>query len=487
MSQESELRYRREHLFIGGEWQPSTSRDTITVISPVSERPVGRAPDTSPADVDAAVAAARRALTTSAWASWDAETRAAAIDRFADALERRAEETARMVTAENGMPIWVSGAVEGPDPARVLRYFARLARTTPQEERRPAVSGTGTTLVRREPVGVVAAIVPWNYPQSLTIYKVAPALAAGCTVVVKPAPETVLDAFQLADAAQEAGLPDGVVNIVTGGRETGAYLVAHPDVDKVAFTGSTEAGRAIGEVCGRLLRPVTLELGGKSAAIVLDDADLDETVRGLALVSLAHSGQNCFTNSRILTPRSRHDEVVDAVADLAASLRVGDPSDPATRIGPLATSLQRDRVESYIAAGRADGAKVVTGGGRPAGFDRGWFVEPTVFANVDNSTTIAREEIFGPVLTVIPYHDLDEAVAIADDSPYGLAGTIWTSDEDKGLEIARRLRTGTVGVNFYDVDLGAPFGGTKASGLGRELGPEGLAAYVEYKSVYLSR
>lgn len=484
---ETEPRYRREHLFIGGDWRPSAAPGTLTVISPVTEQPVGEAPDTAPADVDAAVAAARHALTASPWASWDGETRAAALDRFADALERRSEETARLVTAEMGMPISVSGPVEGTGPARTLRYFAHLARATPQEERRPAFPGPGTTVVRREPVGVVAVVVPWNFPQSLMMFKVAPALAAGCTVVVKPAPETVLDAFQLADAAQEAGIPDGVVNVITGGRETGAYLVAHPGVDKVAFTGSTEAGRAIGEVCGRLLRPATLELGGKSAAIVLDDADLGQAVRGLAWACLLNSGQTCYTSSRILAPRSRYTEVVDAVAALATSLRVGDPADPATRVGPLASARQRDRVESYIDAGRAGGARVVTGGGRPAGLERGWFVEPTVFADVDNSAVVAREEIFGPVLVVIPYDDVDQAVAIADDSPYGLAGTVWTSDEDKGLEIARRMRTGTVGVNFYNIDLGAPFGGVKASGLGRELGPEGLAAYVEYKSVYLRR
>ena len=487
MPQQTNPPYVREHLFIGGGWRPSTSPDTITVISPVTEHPVGRAPDTAPADVDAAVAAARHALTAAPWATWDAQTRAAAIDRLADALERRADETARLVTAENGMPISVSGAVEGPGPAQTLRYFAQLARTTAQEERRPAASGAGTTVVRREPVGVVAVIVPWNFPQSLTMFKVAPALAAGCAVVVKPAPETVLDAFQLAEAAQEAGLPDGVLNIVTGGRQTGARLVGHPGVDKVAFTGSTEAGRAIGEACGRLLRPVTLELGGKSAAIVVDDADLAQAVRGLAWACLLNSGQTCYTSSRILAPRSRYAEVVDAVADLAGSLRVGDPADPATRMGPLVSARQRDRVESYIAAGRAEGARVVTGGGRPAGFERGWFVEPTVFADLDNSATVAREEIFGPVLAVIPYDDLDQALAIANDSPYGLAGTVWTSDEDKGLRIARRMHTGTVGVNFYNIDLGAPFGGVKASGLGRELGPEGLAAYVEHKSVYLRR
>ncbi|MFJ9565209.1 aldehyde dehydrogenase [Streptomyces fuscichromogenes] len=487
MSEQADPLYRRERLFIGGEWLPSSAPGSIAVISPFTEELVGQAPRTAFVDVDAAVGAARRALTDSPWASWDVESRAAALDRLADALERRAADTARLVTAENGMPISVSGAVEGPGPARTLRYFAQLARTVPQEERRPAASGSGTTVVRREPVGVVAVVVPWNFPQSLTMFKVAAALAAGCTVVVKPAPETVLDAFQLADAAQEAGLPGGVVNIVTGGADIGAHLVGHPGVDKVAFTGSTEAGRAIGEVCGRLLRPVTLELGGKSAAIVLDDADLATAVRGLAWACLLNSGQTCYTSSRILAPRGRYTAVVEAIADLAGSMRIGDPADPATRVGPLVSARQRDRVESYIAAGRADGARVVTGGGRPADFERGWFVEPTVLADLDNSATVAREEIFGPVLAVIPYDDLDQAVAIANDSPYGLAGTVWTSDEDKGLEIARRMRTGTVGVNYYNLDLGAPFGGVKASGLGRELGPEGLSAYVEYKSVYLRK
>lgn len=341
--------------------------------------------------------------------------------------------------------------------------------------------------MRREPIGVVAAIIPWNFPQSLTMFKVAPALAAGCTVVVKPAPETVLDAYQLADAAQEAGLPPGVLNIVTGGREIGSYLVAHPGVNKVAFTGSTAAGRAIGETCGRLLRPVTLELGGKSAAIVLDDADLVEVARGLSWASLLNNGQTCYLSSRILAPRSRYRETVDAVANLASSLTVGDPADPATRVGPLVSERQRRSVETYIETGKREGATVAAGGGRPSHLDRGWFVEPTVFADLDNSATVARQEIFGPVLTVLPYDDLDDAVAIANDSDYGLGGTIWTADPDKGLELARRIETGSIGVNFFDLDIldiGAPFGGVKASGLGRELGPEGLNAYVGLKSIY---
>jgi aldehyde dehydrogenase (NAD+) len=339
--------------------------------------------------------------------------------------------------------------------------------------------------VRRDPVGVVAAIVPWNFPQSLTMFKLAPALAAGCTVVVKPAPETAVDAFVLADAAQACGFPPGVINVITGGRDVGAYLVGHPGVDKVAFTGSTAAGRAIGEVCGRLLRPVTLELGGKSAAIVLDDADLAETVRGLSWASLLNNGQTCYLSSRILAPRSRYAEVVDAVADLASSLKVGDPADPSTRVGPLVTSAQRARVENFIAAGRREGGRVVAGGGRPQHLPVGWYVEPTVFADLAPEAAPVRDEIFGPVLCVLPYDGIDDAVRLANDSEYGLGGTVWTRDVERGLEVARRVETGSIGVNFFDLDLGAPFGGVKASGLGRELGPEGLNAYVSSKSIYL--
>jgi acyl-CoA reductase-like NAD-dependent aldehyde dehydrogenase len=390
-----------------------------------------------------------------------------------------------VVTNENGMPISLARVAEGKGPAATLRYYADLTESTPVEDRRPANLPGRTTVVRRDPVGVVALVVPWNFPQSLTMFKLAPALAAGCTVVIKPAPETALDAFTLAAAAEACGFPPGVINVITGGRDIGAYLVAHPLVNKVAFTGSTAAGRAIGEVCGRLLRPVTLELGGKSAAILLDDADLVETVRGLAWVSLLNNGQTCYLNSRILAPRARYDEVVDSVADLARSFRVGDPLDPATRVGPLVTQQQRERVEGFIAAGRAEGGRVVAGGGRPKDMDRGWYIEPTVLADLAPDATPVKEEIFGPVLTVQPYDDVDHAIKLANDSEYGLGGTVWTTDVDRGLDVARRVETGSIGVNFFDLDLGAPFGGVKASGLGRELGPEGLDAYITLKSIYL--
>ncbi|AII10830.1 aldehyde dehydrogenase [Rhodococcus opacus] len=478
------MKYQRPQLFIGGKWQDSTGRSTITVISPTTEEPVGTATDTTSEDLDRAVRAAREALADATWAALSPDERAALLDRFADSLEERAQQTGSVVTDENGMPSSLSVVAEGAGPAATLRYYANLIRRTPTESERVSADGRSTTIVRREPVGVVAAIIPWNFPQSLTMFKLAPALAAGCTVVIKPAPETVLDAFQLADAAEEAGLPPGVLNIVTGGRETGAELVAHPGVDKVAFTGSTAAGRAIGEVCGRLLRPVTLELGGKSAAIILDDADLTKVARGLSWASLLNNGQTCYLSSRIFAPRTRYREVVEAVADLAGSMPVGDPTDPATRVGPLVSRAQRDRVESYIATGIREGATVAAGGTRPSHLDRGWFVEPTVFADLDNDATVSREEIFGPVLAVIPYDAVDDAVTMANDSDYGLGGTVWTTDPDRGLDLARRVQTGSIGVNFFNLDIGAPFGGVKSSGLGRELGPEGLDAYIALKSIY---
>lgn len=479
------MAHLREHLYIDGEWRTG-SGPAITVVNPATEEDFGRAAAGGRPDVDAAVAAARAALVAPAWAGATPTVRAALMLRFADALAERGDATASVVTGENGMPITLARAAEGQGPAATLRYYAELCRTTPVEERRTAVSGRGVTVVRREPIGVVAAIVPWNFPQSLTMFKLAPALAAGCTVVIKPAPETALDAFQIADAAEAAGLPPGVVNIVPGGRETGEYLVGHPGVDKVAFTGSTAAGRAIGATCGRLLRPVTLELGGKSAAIVLDDADLAVVARGLSWASLLNNGQTCYLSTRILAPRTRYGAVVDAVADLASSMRVGDPTDPATRVGPVVSRRQRDRVQSYIDAGRAEG-RIVTGGKRPTDQPRGWFVEPTVIADLEPDAVVAREEVFGPVLAVLAYDTVDDAVRLANDSDYGLGGTVWTTDEERGLDVARRVETGSVGVNVFDLDIGSPFGGVKASGLGRELGPEGLAAYVSYKSIYTRR
>jgi len=474
---------QQDELFIGGQWLAPQGTGRIEVLSASTEEPVGSVPEAAEADVDAAVAAARRAFDDpTGWASWSVEDRAMVLERLADAIDARAEEVARRVSLQNGMPIAISTQLEGVFPQVLLRYYAGLIRGVQLEEERTGLLG-GQILVQRKPVGVVGAIVPWNFPQSLAMFKLAPLLAAGCTVVVKPSPETVLDSIVLAEAIVEAGVPEGVISIVPGGREIGAYLVEHPGVDKVAFTGSTAAGRRIAARCGELLRPVTLELGGKSAAVVLDDADIAASAEALFGATLLNNGQTCFLGTRVLAPRSRYDEVLTVFGGLAEALQVGDAMDPATQIGPMASRAQRERVEGYIAKGKAEGARVIAGGG-PAEQERGWFVRPTVFADVDNRHTIAQEEIFGPVLSVIPYDTDEEALAIANDSEYGLGGSVWTADPERGAAFAKRVQTGSIGINHFMIDPAAPFGGVKASGLGRELGPEGLEAYFALQTMY---
>lgn len=471
--------------FIGGGWQRPSGSGRITVISPNTGQPIGDVPDGTAADIDTAVAAARAAFDDpSVWSGRAPAERAAILRRFADEVDLRKDALAALVSAQNGMPITVAGQLEAVYPSTLLRYYADLIENQ-TEDLREGMFG-GLVEVRREPVGVVGAIAPWNYPLTLAAFKFAPALAAGCTMVLKPSPETVLDTYLLAEAAEAAGLPAGVLNIVPGGREPGEALVAHPGVDKVAFTGSTPAGAKIAEVCGRLLRPVTLELGGKSATIVLDDADLDLEAIGneLFVATLANNGQTCFLGTRVLAPRSRYDEVVDVLSAFAGSMAIGDSLDPATQIGPMATSHHRDRVEDFIAKGRQEGGRVTVGGGRPEGLDQGWFVQPTVFADVDNTATISREEIFGPVLSVIGYDGDADAVAIANASEFGLGGTVWSQDPERARAVAAGVQTGTIGINRYIPDPIAPFGGVKSSGMGRELGPEGLAAYQNLKSVY---
>jgi geranial dehydrogenase len=403
--------------------------------------------------------------------------------RFSDALKKRSEDLARSVTLQNGMPISLSSTFEGALSISILDFYAQLARAMQQEEVRPSQMGR-ETLVSRSPIGVVAAILPWNFPVVLAMTKIGPALASGCTVVLKPSPGTVLDSYIMAEAAAEAGFPAGVLNWVAADRAVGAYLVSHPGIDKVAFTGSTGAGRSIAKVCGDLLRPVTLELGGKSAAIILDDAKIDSVMQGLQTASLMNNGQACMIGTRILAPRSRYRQVVEALAAMTNSLTVGDAMERSTQIGPMASSEHRARVEGYIAKGKTE-ARLVSGGGRPKNVSGGWFVQPTVFADVPNSATIAREEIFGPVLAVIPYQDDAEAVRIANDSDYGLAGSVWSPDEQRALGVARQVQTGTIGINGYVPAIGSPFGGVKSSGLGRELAPETLGSYQQLKSVYM--
>jgi betaine-aldehyde dehydrogenase len=339
--------------------------------------------------------------------------------------------------------------------------------------------------VRSEGVGVVGAIVPWNVPQFVTMSKLAPALLSGSCIIIKPAPETPLDAYLMAELLEAAGIPKGVVSVIPAGREVGEHLVRHKGVDKIAFTGSTAAGRTIASICGEQLKRVSLELGGKSAAIILDDADLGATMQGLKFASLMNNGQACVAQTRILASRKNYDAVVEALAETVKGMSVGDPGDPTTEIGPLVAERQQERVDKYIALGQEEGARVVVGGnGRPDGISKGWYVQPTVFADVTNDMRIAQEEIFGPVLAVIPFDDVDDAVRIANDSEYGLAGSVWTGDPNGiGMDVARRVRTGTFGVNQYTMDFVAPFGGFKASGLGREFGKEGLEHYLELKSI----
>lgn len=473
----------RMRFYIDGQWVEPHGDERHRAIEAATGEQIGTAALGTDADIDAAVRAARTAFDEGPWGRTTPAERAAVLRRFAAALADRAEHTSELVSRENGMPIGLSKAFNGAAPAVLLKMYADLIEQAVLEEVRPSVSGA--TIVRREPVGVLGAITPWNYPQVLAMFKIAPALAAGCTVVLKPSPDTALDSYVFGDAATEAGLPPGVLNIVLAGREAGSSLVTHPLVDKIAFTGSTAAGRTIGRQCGELIRRCTLELGGKSAAIVCDDADLDVFLAGLGTASFLNNSQTCTTQSRILAPRSRYAEVVEAVAQFCRDLTVGNPLDPATTCGPMASEAHLERVLGYIDIARDSAARLVTGGGRPAGQDRGWFVEPTVFADVDNNDRLAREEVFGPVMAVIPYDGDDEAVRIANDSNYGLGGSVWSTDKARALDLARRVRTGTIGVNYYNIDLGAPFGGMKDSGIGRELGPEGLDNYLEYKSMYV--
>lgn len=465
-------------LFIDGQFRAASSVEPV--VEAATETVLGNGPNATRDVVDDAVAASRRALRE--WKQTSADDRAQILYRLADALEKRAEYTSELSTRETGAPIPFSRMFNGFLPAAAFRYYAGLIGEIDIEETRRGIAGH--TIVRRDAVGVVGAIVPWNLPQLLAAMKLAPALAAGCTVVLKPAPETALDARAFGEAADEAGLPPGVLNVVAGGRETGAYLVRHPGLDKVAFTGSTKAGRLVAKSCGGLIRPVTLELGGKSAAIILDDADLEATMHGLRTVAFGNNGQLCYASARILAPRSRYNEIIDALAQIANSLVVGNPLDDRVEIGPLTSSRQRERVLAYIEIGKAEGSRIVAGGGIPVDRPRGWYVKPTVFADVHNSTRIAREEIFGPVVSVIPYESDIEAIDIANDSEFGLAGSVWSSDEVRAGEIARAVETGTIGINHYQPDFGAPFGGIKTSGFGRELGPEGLAAYQTTKSIF---
>jgi aldehyde dehydrogenase (NAD+) len=472
-----------DKLYIGGQWVSPAGAGVIEVRSPHDLRLVGTCPEAGPADVDAAVAAARRAFEEGPWPHTPPAERAKVLTRVSQLLVERSDEFAELVSAELGQTLATVGMIQTTPTLAVLDYYASLADTFPWEERRFGMFGQ--TVVRREPVGVVAAIYAWNASLWMAANKAAPALLAGCPVILKPPVETPLDAFKLAELFAEAGLPEGLLSVLPGGPALGEYLVTHPGVDKVTFTGSTGVGRRVGVLAAEGMKRFSLELGGKSAAILLEDMDLDAAMPMLTMAALMNTGQACVAQTRILAPRSRYAEITDALVEAVRLQKVGDPADPEVYYGPLVSQRQRDRVEGYIAKGKGEGARVALGGGRPSGLDTGWYVEPTIFADVDNNMTIAQEEIFGPVLAMIPYDSEADAIRIANDSQYGLAGSVWTNDIEHGLEIARQVRTGSYGINWYAFDMGSPFGGYKCSGIGREDGPEGLESCCETKSIIL--
>jgi aldehyde dehydrogenase (NAD+) len=473
-----------DRLFIGGEWVDPSSSATFDVVSPTSEELVGRVPEAQVADVDRAVAVAREAFDHGPWPRMSPAERAVVLSKAAEAIRNDMQGISELISNEMGSPVSWGLLAQVLAPTMILDYYAGLGSTFAFDT--PKDGLLGPVLVTKEPVGVVAAITPWNVPLFLATAKLSPALLAGCTVVFKPAPETPLDANLLGEILAEAGLPKGVLSVVPAGREVGEHLVNHPGVDKVSFTGSSVAGRKIGAACGANLKRVSLELGGKSAAILLDDVDLEATLPLMMPNAIMNNGEACISLTRILAPRDRYTEIADALVEQVRALKVGDALDPATEVGPLVAERQRDRVENYIRIGQEEGAKIAIGGGRPQGLDRGWFVEPTVFVDVDNSMRIAQEEIFGPVLSVIPYDDEADAVRIANDSEYGLCGAVYTGDNDRGLGVARQVRTGTYMVNSgVPIDFSSPFGGYKASGVGREFGEDGLELFLEKKTINL--
>jgi acyl-CoA reductase-like NAD-dependent aldehyde dehydrogenase len=469
----------RDRLYIDGAWVPSTGQGTIDVINATTEEVMGRIPDGTPEDVDKAVRAAKKAFP--GWAATDKEERAKYLQRITEGLQARMGDIATVIAQEVGMPINLSTMIQAGLPTMTFGSMSQLLDSFPFEEQ------VGSSLVVREPVGVVGAITPWNYPLHQIAAKVAPAMAAGCTVVLKPSEVAPLNAFILAEIIDEAGLPAGVFNLVMGaGPVVGEAIAAHPDVDMVSFTGSTRAGKRVSELAAQSVKRVALELGGKSPNVILDDAELARAVTDGVGKAFLNSGQTCSALTRMIVPRSKLAEVEQIAVKAAEKYTPGDPFAEGSRLGPLVSATQRERVRGYIKKGIDEGAKLLTGGAdAPPGLDTGYFVRPTVFSDVDPNSTIAQEEIFGPVLSIIPYDTEEEAVEIANNSVYGLAGGVWSADPERAKAVARQLRTGQVEVNGGSFNPQAPFGGYKQSGHGRELGKFGLEEYLEVKSLQL--
>jgi len=468
-----------DKLYVNGQWVAPAGNGTLDVINSTTEEVMGRIPEGTPQDINRAVEAARAAF--EGWSTTPVQQRAELLTRMSAGLAARQSEIAAIIAAEVGMTLPLANAVQAGMPAMEMGSYAKLLTEYAFEEQ------IGNSLVIQEPVGVVGCITPWNFPLHQVVAKVAAAMAAGCTIVLKPSEVAPLTAFILAEIAHEAGLPAGVFNLVSGlGPVVGEALASHPDVDMISFTGSTRAGKRVSELAAQTVKRVALELGGKSANIILDDADLEKAVQGGVANCYFNSGQTCSAHTRMLVPRSRHDEAVKIAKAAAESFTVGDPRVGKAKLGPLISDVQRERVRGYINKGIAEGATLVTGGAEPPeGLEKGYFVRPTVFANVRNDMTIAREEIFGPVLSIIPYEDEDDAVRIANDTPYGLAGGVWSADPERAKRVARRLRTGQVDINGGSFNPFAPFGGYKQSGNGRELGRYGFEEFLETKSLQL--
>ena len=470
----------RDKFYIGGQWVAPSTKETIDVHNAGTGEVMGKVPAGSEKDIEAAVAAARAAL--EGWSAIPVEQRAAYLQKISDGLKARADELAKTIAQEVGMPVKLSGRIQAGLPIANFANYAKIAREFKFEER------VGNSVVVREPVGVVGAITPWNYPLHQITLKVAPALAAGCTVVLKPSEVAPFNAFILAEVMESSGLPKGVFNLVTGlGPVVGEALVKHPQVDMISFTGSTRAGKRISEVAAQTVKRVALELGGKSASLILDDADLAAAVKGTVTGCYLNSGQTCTALTRMLVPESKYEEAAKIAAEVAKGFTLGDPLSEATRLGPLSSAAQLERVRGYIKKGVAEGAELVTGGaeapdGVPAG---GYYVKPTVFGKVKPGSTIEQEEIFGPVLSIITYKDEEDAIRIANDTPYGLAGAVWSKDEQRAQKVARRIHAGQVDVNGGAFNMNAPFGGFKQSGHGREAGVYGLEEFLEYKSLQL--
>jgi aldehyde dehydrogenase (NAD+) len=473
-----------DRFFINGDWVSPSSGRMLDVISPVTEERLLSYPEAAAADIDRAVAAARAAFDHGPWPRMSPAERAGYLRRVGDLIAARLDEIAWAWTTQVGAPISLTKKLVGQN-ATLFRYYADLIGTYPFRDDRRRDDG-GQVRVLREPVGVCAAISPWNAPMVLLTYKIAAGLAAGCTMVAKPSPETPLEAYIMAECIEQAGLPRGVFNLVPAGREGGEHLIRHPGVNKVAFTGSTAVGKHIMRVCADRLARVSLELGGKSAAVLLPDADFGAALPSLMTYAMPITGQVCFSLTRLLVPNARKREFLDTFLPAVQAIKVGDPAEAATQMGPLAMARQRERVEGYIAAGRAGGAMLACGGGRPRGLGRGFFVEPTVFTNVTPDMTIAQEEIFGPVVSVIGYDDEDDAARAANATPYGLNGAVYSRDVERAFAFAKRMRTGGLTINGMIVDPKHPFGGYGESGMGREGGPEGLDSYLEVKTIHIA-